>query len=140
MHERAALNAWKSLGVDFFGELFLAHDQTGPWTAEAFVSGGGDEIRKGKRGGVHAAGDEAFDQVRERARTLAAAAYQPAPAVLDDVWKNLNYDQHRDIRFTMDEGLSDAVQKVFVDLYREDLIYRGNRIINWCPRADWRTT
>jgi len=37
-------------------------------------------------------------------------------------------------RFTMDEGLSAAVKKVFVDLYEEDLIYRGNRIINWCPR------
>jgi valyl-tRNA synthetase len=37
-------------------------------------------------------------------------------------------------RFTMDEGLSEAVRKVFVDLYHEGLIYRGNRIINWCPR------
>ncbi|MEE9298033.1 MAG: valine--tRNA ligase [Acidimicrobiia bacterium] len=37
-------------------------------------------------------------------------------------------------RFTMDEGLSEAVKKVFVDLYDADLIYRGNRIINWCPR------
>ncbi|MFH1104869.1 MAG: valine--tRNA ligase [Actinomycetota bacterium] len=37
-------------------------------------------------------------------------------------------------RFTMDEGLSAAVRKVFVDLYHDDLIYRGNRIINWCPR------
>jgi valyl-tRNA synthetase len=38
-------------------------------------------------------------------------------------------------RFTMDPGLSHAVRKVFVDLYHEDLIYRGNRIINWCPRC-----
>jgi valyl-tRNA synthetase len=38
-------------------------------------------------------------------------------------------------RFTMDEGLSQAVRKVFVDLYHEGLIYRGNRIINWCPRC-----
>ncbi|MBI5157713.1 MAG: valine--tRNA ligase [Acidimicrobiia bacterium] len=37
-------------------------------------------------------------------------------------------------RFTMDPGLSDAVKKTFVDLYHEDLIYRGKRIINWCPR------
>ena len=37
-------------------------------------------------------------------------------------------------RFTMDEGLSTAVRKVFVDLYHEGLIYRGNRIISWCPR------
>lgn len=38
-------------------------------------------------------------------------------------------------RFTMDEGCSKAVTKVFVDLYNEGLIYRGNRIINWCPQC-----
>ncbi len=36
-------------------------------------------------------------------------------------------------RFTMDEGCSKAVIKVFADLYRRGLIYRGDRIINWCP-------
>ncbi|MDR2455456.1 MAG: valine--tRNA ligase, partial [Deltaproteobacteria bacterium] len=35
-------------------------------------------------------------------------------------------------RFTMDEGLSKAVREVFVGLYESDLIYRGERIINWC--------
>ena len=39
-------------------------------------------------------------------------------------------------RFTMDEGLSEAVREVFVSLYDEGLIYRGNRIINWCPRCE----
>lgn len=38
-------------------------------------------------------------------------------------------------RFTMDEGLSKAVRLVFVRLYREGLIYRGERMINWCPRC-----
>jgi len=38
-------------------------------------------------------------------------------------------------RFTMDEGLSNAVKTVFVTLYREGLIYRGNYIVNWCPRC-----
>jgi valyl-tRNA synthetase len=38
-------------------------------------------------------------------------------------------------RFTMDEGLSLAVREVFVRLYRKGLVYRGNRIINWCPRC-----
>ncbi|KPV43221.1 valine--tRNA ligase [Alicyclobacillus ferrooxydans] len=38
-------------------------------------------------------------------------------------------------RFTMDEGLSKAVRTVFVELYNRGLIYRGNRIINWCPRC-----
>jgi valyl-tRNA synthetase len=37
-------------------------------------------------------------------------------------------------RFTMDEGLSRAVQTIFKKLYDEDLIYRAERIINWCPR------
>ncbi|MBR4618566.1 MAG: valine--tRNA ligase [Bacilli bacterium] len=38
-------------------------------------------------------------------------------------------------RFTLDEGLSKAVKKVFVDFYNEGLIYRGERIINWDPAA-----
>ena len=38
-------------------------------------------------------------------------------------------------RFTFDEGLSRAVREVFVSLYEEGLIYRGNRLINWCPRC-----
>ena len=37
------------------------------------------------------------------------------------------------LRFTMDEGCSKAVQKVFIDLYNKGYIYRGSRIINWCP-------
>ncbi len=36
-------------------------------------------------------------------------------------------------RFTMDEGCSKAVREVFVNLYNKGLIYRGNKIINWCP-------
>lgn len=36
-------------------------------------------------------------------------------------------------RFTMDEGLSKAVQKVFIDLHKEGLIYRGTRLVNWDP-------
>ena len=38
-------------------------------------------------------------------------------------------------RFTLDEGCSKAVQDVFVNLYDKGLIYRGNRIINWCPHC-----
>ncbi len=38
-------------------------------------------------------------------------------------------------RFTMDEGCSKAVREVFVNLYNKGLIYRGHRIINWCPRC-----
>lgn len=37
-------------------------------------------------------------------------------------------------RFTMDEGLSEAVKEVFIQLYDEGLIYRGNRLVNWDPK------
>ena len=39
-------------------------------------------------------------------------------------------------RFTMDEGCSDAVKEVFVKLYNEGKIYRGNRMVNWCPHCN----
>ena len=45
---------------------------------------------------------------------------------------SLDWDRER---FTMDDGLSQAVREVFVTLYEEDLIYRGDYIINWCPRC-----
>ncbi|MBW4829709.1 MAG: valine--tRNA ligase [Clostridiaceae bacterium] len=38
-------------------------------------------------------------------------------------------------RFTLDEGLSNAVEEVFIRLYEKGLIYRGDRIINWCPNC-----
>ena len=46
----------------------------------------------------------------------------------------LSLDYSRE-RFTLDEGLSEAVRKVFVSLYEKDLIYRGEYIINWDPKA-----
>ncbi len=45
---------------------------------------------------------------------------------------SLDYDRER---FTLDEGLSKAVRKVFVSLYKKGLIYRGEYIINWDPKA-----
>ena len=39
-------------------------------------------------------------------------------------------------RFTMDEGCSDAVKEVFIRLYQEGNIYRGNRMVNWCPKCN----
>jgi valyl-tRNA synthetase len=47
--------------------------------------------------------------------------------------EGLSVDWSRE-RFTMDESLSKAVREVFVRLYEEGNIYRGNRIVNWCPR------
>ena len=50
-------------------------------------------------------------------------------------WKlGVSCDWQRE-RFTMDEGCSNAVKEVFVKLYNEGLIYRGNRMVNWCPRC-----
>lgn len=46
-----------------------------------------------------------FDQLRSTARATAAAPYAPPHLELDAYWKNLSYDQHRDIRFKMDSGL-----------------------------------
>ena len=45
---------------------------------------------------------------------------------------SLDYDRER---FTLDDGLSKAVRKVFVTLYKKELIYRGEYIINWDPKA-----
>ena len=55
------------------------------------------------------------------------------------IFKQLRYlgsslDWSRE-RFTMDEGLSKAVREVFVTLYEEGFIYKGNYITNWCPRC-----
>ena len=40
------------------------------------------------------------------------------------------------MRFTLDEGCSKAVNRVFVNLYEKGLIYRGNRMVNWCPHCN----
>ena len=57
-------------------------------------------------------------------------------------YKSRIQDQHRRLgascdwereRFTLDDGLTRAVREVFVRLYEEGLVYRGERIINWCP-------
>ncbi len=39
-------------------------------------------------------------------------------------------------RYTLDEGLSKAVLEVFVRMYQDGLIYRGHRLVNWCPRCE----
>ena len=39
------------------------------------------------------------------------------------------------LRFTMDEDYTKCVQRVFVDLYKKGLIYRGKRMVNWCPKS-----
>ena len=51
---------------------------------------------------------------------------------LKELGSSCDWDRQR---FTMDEGCSKAVREVFVNLYRKGLIYRGERIINWCPKC-----
>jgi valyl-tRNA synthetase len=57
-------------------------------------------------------------------------------SIIHEQWSKMGFsvDYSRE-RFTMDEGLSKAVRKVFVDLYKQGLIYRGKYIINWDPVA-----
>ena len=72
-------------------------------------------------------------------------------AFLERVWAFVNasrariFDQHKRLgasadwsreRFTMDAGPARAVRTVFYELYQRDLIYRGERLINWCPRCN----
>jgi glucans biosynthesis protein len=61
---------------------------------------------------IHA--DEfSFEKLREKARAMAAAPHVPSKLTLDDFWKNLSYDQHRDIRFKMESGLWAQDQRPF---------------------------
>lgn len=39
-------------------------------------------------------------------------------------------------RYTLDSGLTEAVQEIFIRMYKDGLIYRGDRIVNWCPRCE----
>jgi valyl-tRNA synthetase len=62
---------------------------------------------------VHHTGDQIYDQLRA-------------------IGSSLDWPRKR---FTLDEGLSRAVREVFVSLHEKGLVYRGHRIINWCPRC-----
>jgi glucans biosynthesis protein len=55
--------------------------------------------------GLFAAENFSFDALCAKARKMAAAPYSPSKLELADFWKNLTYDQHRDIRFEMESGL-----------------------------------
>ncbi|MFZ5563825.1 MAG: valine--tRNA ligase, partial [Thermodesulfobacteriota bacterium] len=77
----------------------------------------------------HALGREAFiDRVWEWRKAYGGTIIRQ----LKRLGASCDWDRER---FTMDEGLSRAVREVFVRLYREGLIYRGEYLINWCPRC-----
>ena len=73
---------------------------------------------------------------REEWLKVAWAWKEEYAASIHDQWAKLGLalDYSKE-RFTLDDGLSKAVRKVFVDLYNKGLIYRGERIINWDPQA-----
>lgn len=76
----------------------------------------------------HDYGRDAFiDKIWEWKNTSGGTITQQMRRLGDSV----DWDRER---FTMDEGLSKAVQEVFVRLYEEDLIYRGKRLVNWDPK------
>lgn len=101
--------------------------------------------------GMDHAGIATQAKVEERLRGQGLSRYDLGrEAFLDQVWQwkdeyaatikeqwgklGLSLDYSRE-RFTLDDGLSQAVRKVFVDLYQKNLIYRGEFIINWDPVA-----
>jgi valyl-tRNA synthetase len=77
-----------------------------------------------------------YDIGPEKFRERAAAWREKYGHIIYEQFRALGFgpDWQRD-RFTMDAGLSRAVAKVFVELYREGLVYRGLRLVNWCPHC-----
>lgn len=77
-----------------------------------------------------------YDIGREKFLNRAWEWKEEYAATIRKQWAKLglSLDYTRE-RFTLDEGLSHAVRKVFVDLYNDGLIYQGERIINWDPEA-----
>ncbi|MBH0181258.1 MAG: valine--tRNA ligase, partial [Nitrospira sp.] len=72
------------------------------------------------------------DQFIERVWTWKATSGNTIVSQQKQLGESCDWDR---LRFTMDEGLSKAVIEVFVRLYDDGLIYRGERLINWCPRC-----
>ncbi|MFG1795805.1 valine--tRNA ligase [Nocardia sp. NPDC049149] len=77
----------------------------------------------------HDLGREAFEQRVWQWKAQSGGAISDQMRRLGD---GVDWDRER---FTMDEGLSRAVQTIFQRLYNDELIYRAERIINWCPRC-----
>ncbi len=88
------------------------------------------ERRLGARGtSRHDLGREAFvEQVWSYVRRTGGAILEQ----LEIIGSSCDWER---TRFTLDDGLSRAVREVFVRLYEKDLVYRGEYIINWCPRC-----
>ncbi len=85
---------------------------------------------------LRAQGTNRYELGREKFLEQAWAWKEEYASFIRQQWATLglSLDYTRE-RFTLDEGLNKAVNKVFVDLYHEGLIYQGERIINWDPLA-----
>ncbi len=81
-------------------------------------------------------GQSRYDLGRETFLDVAWQWKEDYATAIREQWATLglSLDYSRE-RFTLDEGLSDAVKKVFVSLYNQGLIFQGDRIINWDPQA-----
>lgn len=81
-------------------------------------------------------GQSRYDLGREKFLDVAWQWKEDYASTIRSQWATmgLSLDYSRE-RFTLDEGLSDAVKKVFVSLYNDGLIFQGDRIINWDPQA-----
>ncbi len=85
---------------------------------------------------LHDEGKNRYDLGREKFLELTWEWSEKYAAIIREQWGELglSLDYSRE-RFTLDEGLSNAVRHVFVGLYEKGLIYRGKYIINWDPQA-----
>src|SRR5690554_745035 len=81
-------------------------------------------------------GQSRYDLGREKFLDVAWKWKEDYASTIRQQWAimGLSLDYTRE-RFTLDDGLSDAVKKVFVSLYNDGLIFQGDRIINWDPQA-----
>lgn len=81
-------------------------------------------------------GIDKYDLGRERFLKECFIWKNEHSSIIHDQWAKLGLSvDYSKERFTMDDGMSESVRRVFVDLYNKGLIYRGERIINWDPKS-----
>ena len=81
-------------------------------------------------------GIDKYEYGREKFLSACLDWTQEHASIIREQWAKLGISlDYTKERFTLDEGLSEAVKRVFVDFYKEGLIYRGEKIINWDPAA-----
>ena len=89
--------------------------------------------RKGSREGRQESPSARARQIREARLGVARDLRQSDSQSVGRLGASCDWSRER---FTLDEGLSRAVNEVFIRLYKEGLIYKDRRLINWCPRCE----